>query len=608
LDNGTSNDLTKAATTMLTLVRPDVFKPEQAILEHNLRTAFQPVVSLKNVSVIGYEGLTRGEAGTPFESPVTLFEAAERNQLSAQLDRNCQRRATSLFAKQNLPGKLFLNVLASSIVEGELTVIAISSFLDRINLKPQQVVLEITESKPIVNFASIKQHLDTLRSIGFQIAIDDLGEAYASLKLWLELRPDYVKIDKAFVSNMHQDSYKLQFVRAIQQIGEFTNTMVIAEGIETEADLLTIRDLGIEHAQGYFLGRPSEKPALSIAPAALQVLASRRIAVLSNATVSPPFCARIGKLATPLEPASVLTTNEVLMRRFSADPNLVAIPVVVDCVPVGMVRRSRFVHEFARPFRHELYDKRPCALFMDNDPLIVEASTTIPALSELLTDSDRRHLASGFIITEQNRYFGVGSGQALVKELTEMQINTARYANPLTMLPGNVPIDEHVERLLGAKIKFNAAYIDIDHFKPYNDLYGYRKGDEMIRALGSALVDAMEPNIDFVGHVGGDDFIAHLQSNDWEPRLHNVIAAFDRIRVALLTSDDLDRGTYITDNRSGEKQAQPTPTISIGVVKVEIGMFASANDVAAALAEAKREAKRMNGSSLFIERRKRNAA
>jgi diguanylate cyclase (GGDEF)-like protein len=217
-------------------------------------------------------------------------------------------------------------------------------------------------------------------------------------------------------------------------------------------------------------------------------------------------------------------------------------------------------------------------------------------------------LASGFIITEQQRYLGFGSGQALVKELTEMQINTARYANPLTMLPGNVPIDEHVERLLGAKITFNAAYIDIDHFKPYNDLYGYRKGDEMIRALGGALVDAMEPTIDFVGHVGGDDFIAHLQSNDWEPRLHNVIAAFDRIRVALLTSDDLERGTYITDNRSGEKQAQPTPTISIGVVKVEIGMFASAHDVAAALAEAKREAKKMNGSSLFIERRKRNAA
>jgi diguanylate cyclase (GGDEF)-like protein len=605
---GNNNDLTKVTDTMLTLVRPDVFRLEQAILEHNLRTVFQPVVSLKTSSVIGFEGLTRGQEGTQFESPVSLFTAAEQHQLSSQLDRNCQRRATSLFAERNLPGKLFLNVLASSIVEGEITGIAVTTFLEQLNLKPEQIVLEITESQPITNFARIKQHLDTLRSIGFQIAIDDLGEAYASLKLWLELRPDYVKIDKAFVSNMHQDSYKLQFVRAIKQIGEFTNTMVIAEGIETEAELLTIRDLGIEHAQGYFLGRPVEVPSNTISPAAKLVLASRRIAVLSSAPAAPIYTTRIGKLATPLEPASVITTNEVLMRRFNADPNLFAIPVVVDGVPVGMVRRSRFVHEFARPFRHELYDKRPCALFMDNDPLIVEASTTIPALSELLTDSDRRHLASGFIITEQQRYLGVGSGQALVRELTEMQINTARYANPLTMLPGNVPIDEHVERLLGAKIAFNAAYIDIDHFKPYNDLYGYRKGDEMIRALGSALVDAMEPTIDFVGHVGGDDFIAHLQSGDWEIRLHNVIAAFDRIRGALLTPEDHERGTYITDNRSGEKQALPTPTISIGVVKVEIEMFASAHDVAAALAEAKREAKKISGSSLFIERRKRNAA
>ncbi len=590
---------------MLTLVRPDVYKLEQAILERNLRTLFQPVVSLSTKSIIGYEGLTRGEVGTLLESPLALFEAAELNQLSGQLDRNCQRRAISLFSKRRLGGKLFLNVLASSIVDGDPTVNAITTFFERMNLKPDQVVLEITESQPIVNFARIKLHLETLRSIGFQIAIDDLGEAYASLKLWLELRPDYVKIDKAFISRLHEDSYKLQFVRAIQQIGEFTNTMVIAEGVETEAELLAIRDLGIEYAQGYFLGRPAEIPAEAILPDASAVMSSRRIAVLNSAPASPIFSSRIGKLASPLAPASVITTNEELMRRFSADPNLFAIPVVVDGIPVGMVRRSRFVQEFARPFRHELYDKRPCALFMDNDPLIVEASTTVPALSELLTDSDRRHLASGFIITEQQRYLGVGSGQALVRELTEMQINTARYANPLTLLPGNVPIDEHVERLLGARISFVAAYVDIDHFKPFNDLYGYRQGDEMIRGLAAALADAADPTIDFVGHVGGDDFIVHLQSGDWEARLRRVILAFEHICRSLLNADDLIRGTYIADNRSGEKQALPTPTISIGAVRVAYGLYGSAYDVANALTDAKREAKKISGCSLFIERRQR---
>lgn len=590
---------------MLTLVRPDVYKLEQAILEQNLRTIFQPVVSLKTSTIIGYEGLTRGQEGTPLESPLALFAAAEQNGLSTQLDRNCQRRATSLFAERALTGKLFLNVLASSIVDEATTALAITTFLERIRIRPDQVVLEITESQPIVNFANIKRHLETLRSIGFQIAIDDLGEAYASLKLWLELRPDFVKIDKAFVSGLHEDSFKLQFVRAICQIGQFTNTLVIAEGVETEAELLALRDLGIEYAQGYFLGRPAEYPPTNVASSAVKVLASRRVAVLSSAPATPVYSSRIGKLATPLEPASAITTNESIMRRFTADSNLAAIPVVVEGVPVGMIRRARFVHEFARPFRHELYDKRPCVLFMDNDPLIVEAATTIPALSELLTDSDRRHLASGFIVTEQQRYLGVASGQALVRELTEMQISTARYANPLTMLPGNVPIDEHLERLLGTAAPFVAAYVDIDYFKPFNDLYGYRDGDEMIRALGNALVEAVDRSIDFVGHVGGDDFILLLQSGDWETRVLSTIPAFENICVALLTADDLARGSYLAESRSGESQSLPTPTISIGVLRIEPGAFTSAQEIATALADAKREAKKVDGSSIFIERRKR---
>lgn len=95
---GIDNDLTKVTNTMLTLVRPDVFKLDQAILEHNLRTVFQAVVPLKTSSVIGFEGLTCGHEGTPFESPLALFDAAEQHQQTSQLDRNCQRRTTSLFS------------------------------------------------------------------------------------------------------------------------------------------------------------------------------------------------------------------------------------------------------------------------------------------------------------------------------------------------------------------------------------------------------------------------------------------------------------------------------------------------------------------------------
>jgi diguanylate cyclase (GGDEF)-like protein len=589
---------------MLSLVKSNVLELEQLIHERNLRTFFQPVVSLSDAAILGFEGLTRGQAEAGFESPLALFGAATEAGLESTLDRNCRRAATVRFAERKLEGKLFLNVLASSLADVDTPRFAVTSFLDRLALRPDQIVIEITESQPITNFAGIKKSLTTLRSLGFQIAIDDLGEAYASLKLWLELRPDYVKIDKVFVKGLQTDGFKQQFVRAIQQIGESTASLVIAEGVETEAELTAIRDLGIPYAQGYFLGRPTEHPNTEPSATVAAILSSSRIAVLNQVPAPQAYANNIGKLVLALEPTSPITNNEVIMARFTMDPNLASIPVVVDGVPVGMIRRARFIQEFARPFRHELYDKRPCSLFMDTDPMIVEASLSVRAVSELLTEADRRPLASGFIITEQKRYLGIGTGQALLRELTELQVNTARYANPLTLLPGNVPIDEHVERLLGARTPFIAAYCDIDFFKPFNDLYGYRKGDEMISGLAQALVGNVDHAYDFVGHVGGDDFILHLQSADWEDRLRRIHTQFEVVCQKLLREDDLTRGRYLAEARDGHQSELPTPTISIGAVQVNVGMFRSAQDVAAALTVAKREAKKLPGNSLFIERRR----
>ena len=186
-----------------------------------------------------------------------------------------------------------------------------------------------------------------------------------------------------------------------------------------------------------------------------------------------------------------------------------------------------------------------------------------------------------------------------------MQITTARYANPLTLLPGNVPIDEHVDRLLAAEIAFVSAYCDIDHFKPFNDLYGYRKGDEMIRALARAIEQSVDAAADFVGHVGGDDFIVHLQSPDWEQRLTAILPAFNAIRGSLLSAEHLESGAYIANDRSGVSRSLPTPTLSIGVVRVHPGAYRSSQEVSFAMADAKREAKRIPGDSLFVDRRNR---
>ena len=97
-------------------------------------------------------------------------------------------------------------------------------------------------------------------------------------------------------------------------------------------------------------------------------------------------------------------------------------------------------------------------------------------------------------------------------------MHCARYANPLTLLPGNVPIQEHIERLLQSQRPFAVAYCDLDHFKPYNDVYGYKRGDQVIQRLGRILVECAAPEVDFVGHIGGDDFIVVFENADWPER------------------------------------------------------------------------------------------
>jgi diguanylate cyclase (GGDEF)-like protein len=103
-----------------------------------------------------------------------------------------------------------------------------------------------------------------------------------------------------------------------------------------------------------------------------------------------------------------------------------------------------------------------------------------------------------------------------MQEIARLQIRTAIYSNPLTLLPGSVPLDEHMQRLLDAGAPFAVAYCDLDNFKAYNDVYGYRRGDEVIRFCAEVLTKACIPGRDFLGHIGGDDFIIVFQNPEWE--------------------------------------------------------------------------------------------
>jgi diguanylate cyclase (GGDEF)-like protein len=234
----------------------------------------------------------------------------------------------------------------------------------------------------------------------------------------------------------------------------------------------------------------------------------------------------------------------------------------------------------------------------------VEKSTPIHELSGFLSESEIRHFTDGFIITEQGRYIGIGTGQGLLREITKAQIETARYANPLTLLPGYVPINEHIEYLLQSGNSFAVCYGDLDNFKPFNDVCGYLKGDELIQFTARLLGNFCEPIHDFIGHIGGDDFILVLQSPDWEQRCHRALSTFAHTSSALFDKDHRSIGGYLSGDRQGRIVHHPLPTLSIGVIWVNPEFFSSHHEVAEAATIAKKMAQEKPGNSLFIERRR----
>lgn len=179
----------------------------------------------------------------------------------------------------------------------------------------------------------------------------------------------------------------------------------------------------------------------------------------------------------------------------------------------------------------------------------------------------------------------------MVRVVTEARIEAARHANPLTFLPGDVPITEHIARLLSSGGAFVACYCDLNDFKPFNDHYGYWRGDEMIRLVARTLIAHVDARRDFVGHVGGDDFVVLFQSGDWEVRCTRIIAAFSAKARLLYDEEALAQGGIAAHDRHGVSRFFSCTSLSIGAVPIQPRMYAHPEDVATAAAAAKHRAK-----------------
>jgi diguanylate cyclase (GGDEF)-like protein len=178
-----------------------------------------------------------------------------------------------------------------------------------------------------------------------------------------------------------------------------------------------------------------------------------------------------------------------------------------------------------------------------------------------------------------------------------------RAVNPLSGLPGNTTITEEIEARLARRTDFALLYIDIDRFKEFNDYYGFARGDLMIAMVAELLVRSASGADRFVGHIGGDDFVALARTEDAEMLAERITARFDETASALYDAADRKRGSIEARDRRGVLRRFPLVTLSIGIVNVTPGRFDGATSAARAAAEVKAVAKRKSGSTWAVDRR-----
>jgi len=229
---------------------------QEAINRREVHPLFQPVFDLVTGEMIGMEALSRGPKGSEFESGETLFSLAARTELLGPLERVCREISIETASHGGAGRKLFLNISPAAASDPEFLGPRFYERVQAHGLKPENVVLEITERTYVVYESLFREVLSRFREQGFRIAVDDVGTGYSSLSSLAEIEPDYLKIDNVFVRDIDRRKVKQDLLEALLSFARKMKTQVIAEGIETPEELKALQAVGVDYGQGFLLAKP----------------------------------------------------------------------------------------------------------------------------------------------------------------------------------------------------------------------------------------------------------------------------------------------------------------------------------------------------------------
>lgn len=247
-----------SAETLLYLIK---YREMVEMIQHGEFTSYlQPIIDLSDFSIFGYESLLRSGDTSKRIHPGELFEAASLTGFHSMLDQKARKTAIECRKSQVNPGiKSFINFLPSTIYNPEFCLRHTFKIVNEFGVNPKDLVFEVVETEKIEDVEHLRSVLDVYKREGMKVALDDVGSGFATVEMLTLLQPDYVKIDRAFIDHCDTDVEKQRFLRKVIRVANDLDILVLAEGIERKEELFFCKEIGVHYAQGYFIGKPSEK-------------------------------------------------------------------------------------------------------------------------------------------------------------------------------------------------------------------------------------------------------------------------------------------------------------------------------------------------------------
>lgn len=497
-----------------------------------------------------------------FANIEALFEAAKKHNLLWDLEELSRKKtleAAKAFIIPPFHKKLFMNVYSETIENKKFNQELIHFFMNEYQISPQNITFKVSDKVIVQEVNGSTTSISQYNNHNLRFLLGDVRDDLTNLEAIHHTDANFIKIDMKMIRDIDRYDLKSLIVKSIVEYSKTTDVALIAEGIETEEEFQTVLNLGVQYGQGYYIQKPYEtiQPIRSQLKEKIHVLNRINVKKASNHVLYTP----VKELVSSTQMIPPCTTVLEAYELMNDQANQTGLVVVDDEKPIGVVSKETLAFRLSGRYGFNLYQDKPITKVMKREFLAVDVNMPVNLVGEMAMDRSADTIYDFVVVTEDEKYHGIVTIKTMLRKTIDLKVLSAKQENPLTGLPGNGIIAEKITQMIENEEEYSVSYLDIDHFKSFNDNYGFESGDAIIKLLASLITKHLPGNA-FVGHIGGDDFVVIFDHYIPEDYFQPIIDLFEQKAHEFYNLEDRERGYVVAQNRSGVTDEYPLVSLT----------------------------------------------